>query len=165
MFPSLLIITVMKTLVIIAAVTIAVLSGCSTSRSEYNEWHYRGMPTKAAYNDYWEEINRTEYALKRARFAPNISGKRGSLLAYQVKDAYSSAGSAAMSFCTNRSPFPKDTAKLRATADEQMKAATALFKANSANLKLWCDNYYEIEAAVLQADALAARAIASTSPQ
>lgn len=161
MSPSLPTITAMKTLAIIAAVMIAVHSGCSTSRSDYMEWKYRGMPTKAAYNDYWEETARTEYALKGARFA-NLNGKKGF---YEVKDAYAHAGHAAMNFCTNRSPFPKDTAKLRATADEQMKAATAVFKANSANLKLWCDNYYEIEAAVLQADALAARAMASTSPQ
>jgi hypothetical protein len=152
----------MKTLAMIAAVMIAVLSGCSTSRSEYYERIYRGMPTKAAYNNYHEEIRMTEYALNRATFAPNLNGKKGF---YEVKDAYARAGHAALNFCTNRSPFPKDTAKLRATADEQMKAATAVFKANSANLKLWCDNYYEIEAAVLQADALAARAMASTSPQ
>jgi hypothetical protein len=155
----------MKTLAIIATVTIAVLSGCSMSSSEYNERIYRGMPTKAAYNDYWEEIRMTEYALNRATFAPNLNGRKGYLLAREIERAYSSAGSAALKFCTNRSQFPKDTAKLRATADEQMKAATAVFKANSANLKLWCDNYYEIEAAVLQADALAARAMASTSPQ
>jgi hypothetical protein len=164
MSPSLLTITAMKTLAMIAAVTIAVLSGCSMSSSEYNERIYRGMPTKAAYNDYKDAQERAESALNHAKFgvkasnqAPNITNK--------IRYAYGAAGSAVLYYCTNRSPFPKDTAKLRATADEQMKAATALFKANSANLKLWCDNYYEIEAAVLQADALAARAMASTSPQ
>jgi hypothetical protein len=155
----------MKTLAMTAAVTIAVLLGCSTSRSDYMEWQYRGMPTKAAYNDYKDAQERAESALDHATFAPNLNGSKGYLLARQIERAYSSAGSAALAFCTNRSPFPKDTAKLRATADEQMKAATAVFKANSANLKLWCDNYYEIEAAVLRADALAARAMASTSPQ
>ena len=114
MSPSLPTITAMKTLAVIAAVMIAVLSGCSTSRSDYMEWKYRGMPTKAAYNDYQDAESRAESALNHAKFgvkasnqAPNITNK--------IRLAYGVAWSAAHAYCTNRSPFPKDTARLRAT--------------------------------------------------
>jgi hypothetical protein len=158
---SLLTITAMKTLAIIAAVTIAVFSGCKTS---YREYHFGKMPTKNAYYQYWEGEHDAVWALEHAKLGANAGYKEMQVIR-KLRLAYRGAGNAAAAFAENKSQFPKDTAKLRATADEEMKAATALFKANSENMKLWCDNYYEIEAAVLQADALAARAMASTSPQ
>ncbi len=150
----------MNALPIAAAVLLSLLimPGCFPTREDYINDKYRDKPVERAYYDYWEGARRAESALDDARFGVNAP-RGASSLTFEIEGLYGRAGSAALAFSTNESPFAADAAKLRATADTRLREATAAFKANKQKLREWCDNYYEVEAAVLHADSLAARAI------
>ncbi len=149
----------MNALAIAAAASLVILPGCFPNRGDYTDWEYRDKPVERAYHDYWDDgARRAESALQKAKFGVTAPRNAASV-AFEIASLYSSASHAALLFATNESPFPADAAKLRATADARMRAATAAFKAHREKLRNWCDNYYEVEAAVVHADTLAERAM------
>ena len=135
----------MKVLAIVVAA--AFLSGCRYTAADH--YGFRENPTQGAYYEYFQESKRALTALDGASFGLK-SPRHAKLVTYEIRTQYSDAGFASMQFATSKSLYPEDAAKLRATADQQIKAATAKFAA---------------KAELGYVDSVGRRAMTSTSPR
>lgn len=118
----------------------------------------RNDPVRNAYNKYWTAASDASNVLKNRNLsfaAPNLDA---SIVIDKLRWEYYFAGCSALTVAVNTYADAEDAARVRATADSKARHAADSFAASRDQVRLWCDNYLEIERAVRHADELAEKA-------